>query len=185
MDKDKKNPKENHEEPSSDDVDLGFMKFNLGGIFKGLGNLVDLASKLAEEGKEFKKEGEFTSASKDGKGVKGVYGFSIRTMAGGKPFVETFGNVKKTPKGPVVDEVREPLVDVFDEGSEFLIVSELPGVNEADINLEIRGDILILKAEGKDRKYRKEILLPGAAIPETLKYSYKNGILEIRVQKKS
>ena len=45
-------------------------------------------------------------------GVKGVYGFSVKTL-GGKPFIDTFGNVKVTPKGTIVDNVREPLVDIL------------------------------------------------------------------------
>src|SRR5262245_42766710 len=55
-----------------------------------------------------------------GDGARGVYGFSIRTGRGGQGAdrIERFGNSHATTEGVVVDDVHEPLVDVFDEGSE-------------------------------------------------------------------
>lgn len=47
-------------------------------------------------------------------------------------------------------EVREPIIDVFDEGDYLMVIVELSGVEESDIHLEIKGDFLNLKAEGKD-----------------------------------
>lgn len=164
------------------DVDFGIGKLSLGGLFKGIENLVDLAAKLKETGGEIKKEGEI-DLSRLKEGMKGVYGFSIKTAVGGKPVVETFGNIKKTPEGPVVEEEREPLTDVFDEEDEILIISEVPGINGEGITLDLKGDILEIVAVGKNRKYRKEVLLPVQVKKETLSYTYKNGILEIRVKK--
>ena len=163
-------------------IDFGIGKLSLGGLFKGIENLVDLAAKLKEAGGEIKKEGEI-DLSRLKEGMKGVYGFSIKTAVGGKPVVETFGNIKKTPEGPVVEEEREPLIDVFDEGDEILIISEVPGINGEGITLDLKGDILEIVAVGKNRKYRKEVLLPVQVKKETLSYTYKNGILEIRVKK--
>jgi len=117
------------------------------------------------------------------KGAKGVYGFSIRTLAG-KPVIESFGNIRETAKGPVVEEVREPIVDVFDEADRILVIAELPGVVEEEIKVEVAGDILSLTASGEDRKYAKEILLPSKVKPDSVKTSYNNGILEVRLQKK-
>lgn len=154
---------------------------SLGGLFKGIGNFIDLASRLSEEGGEIKKQGEIAF----GKDVKGVYGFNIRTMTGGKPVIETFGNIKQTPKGPVVEEVREPLVDLFDEEDHIRVVVELPGVSENNINLEVKGDILKLSADSGDRKYNKEILLPLKIKEDKISSSYKNGILEIKLMKLS
>jgi HSP20 family protein len=164
------------------DIDFGIGKLSLGGLFKGIENLVDLAAKLKEAGGEIKKEGEI-DLSRLKEGMKGVYGFSIKTAVGGKPVVETFGNIKKTPEGPVVEEEREPLIDVFDEGDEILIISEVPGINGEGITLDLKGDILEIVAVGKSRKYRKEVLLPVQVRKDTLSYTYKNGILEIRVKK--
>jgi len=171
------------------EFDFGVGKISFGGLFQGIGSIIDLVSKMEEEGKgETKREGEFTSPS--GR-VKAVYGFSVKTNIGGKPVVEPFGNVRKTPKGPVVEEERQPLVDVFHEKEHVLIIIELPGVEEKNISTRIKGDILTLSAVSSDplrseasRKYYKEVVLPKDVDAGTLKSKYKNGVLEIRIEKK-
>ena len=165
------------EESDKVEIDFGMGKISFGGLFKGLGNLIDLASKLSEEGVE--KRGEIKGLPK---GAKGVYGFSIRTLAG-KPVIESFGNIRETARGPVVEEVREPIVDVFDEEDHILVIAELPGVSEDKIKIEVTGDILNLTASDTDKKYAKEILLPDKVNPASLKTAYKNGILEIKLDK--
>lgn len=158
-------------------IDLGF-----GGLFKGLGDLIDLVSNLSDsETGEKSQTGEF-KVNGLGDKAQGVYGFSVRTGIGGAPHVEQFGNIRKTETGPVVADVREPLVDVFDEGPEIVIVVELPGVTEADIRVDLQGDVLAIETTG-ERKYAKEILLSAAAAPGSLQKSYTNGILELRLKK--
>jgi HSP20 family protein len=176
MDKEKGKQKGQPEEGV--EIDFGMGKIGFGGIFKGLGNLIDLAAKMNEEG--VNKSGEIKGLPKN---VKGVYGFKISTMSGGKPVIETFGNVKETAKDPVVEEVREPIVDVFDEKEHLLVIVELPGVTKEKIKIEVNGDILNLNTSDKDRQYAKEILLPHKVKAETMKTSYKNGILEITLEK--
>ena len=165
------------EEP---EIDFGVGKIRFGGLFKGIGNLIDLATKLSEETEGITKVGEIKGLPKQ---AKGVYGFSVKTMVGGNPIVETFGNLKETPQGPVVEEVREPMVDVFDEKDHILVIVELPGVSEEDIKIDIEGDILKLTASNKERKYAKEVLLPAKVKKEGIKSSYKNGILEVTLPK--
>ena len=163
-------------------IDFGIGTLGLGGLFKGIENLVDLAAKLKEAGGEINKEGEIDLSNLK-EGMKGVFGFSIKTAMGGKPVVESFGNVRKTPEGPKVEEEREPLTDVFDEDQEIRIYAEMPGVNEADIKLDLKEDILDISAQTGDRKYHKEILLPSKVRADTMSSSYNNGILEVKVKK--
>jgi HSP20 family protein len=168
------------EKKEEEDLDIG--KLSLGGLFKGIEKLVDLAADLKDAGGEIKKEGEI-DLSHLKEGMKGVFGFSIKTAVGGKPIVEPFGNIKKTPKGPTVGEEREPMTDVFDEKEEVRVYAEMPGVNEEDIKVVLRGDILDISAQSGDRKYHKEILLPVQVKKEALSYTYKNGVLEVRIKK--
>ena len=164
------------------DIDFGIGKFSLGGFMNGIEKLVDLAEVLKDSGGGIKKEGEIDLGHLR-EGMKGVFGFSIKTAAGGRPIVEPFGNIKKTPKGPTVEEQREPITDVFDEKGEVKVYAEMPGVNEEDITIDLKGDILNISAQSGERKYHKEILLPMQAKKEALSYTYKNGMLEVRIKK--
>ena len=157
--------------------------FGLGGLFKGIGNFIDLLSEMVEEGEEeVRRTGEFKVKGLEK--AKGVYGFSVRMGLGGTPTVEHFGNIRATDEGPVVAEEREPLVDVFDEGELILVVAELPGVDKNDIQIEVQDDILSLSTTG-ERKYAKELLLPSLVDPATMETIYRNGILEVRLRKAS
>ncbi|MEI6062478.1 MAG: Hsp20/alpha crystallin family protein [Bacteroidota bacterium] len=159
----------------------GFDLFGLGGLFKGIEKLVDLAGKLEENG-AMSKEGELNFDHLK-KGMKGVYGFTINTAGGGSPKVETFGNIKKTPEGPKVDEEREPITDIFDEKDEIVIIAEMPGIDQDEIKIDLKEDILEISASGKNRTYRKEMLLPVKTIMANLHHKFTNGILEIRITK--
>lgn len=174
------NPKKTKKSEEEISIDLGF-----GGLFKGLGSFLDLLSDLVETSEqtgESTRSGEFKVKGL-GEKARGVYGFSVRTGIGGVPHVEHFGNIRSTQSGPEVAEVREPLVDVFDEAQEIVIAAELPGVAENEILIDIQDDVLSLETSG-ERKYAKEILLPAAIDASTLQKTYKNGILELRLKKK-
>ncbi|MBI1910913.1 MAG: Hsp20/alpha crystallin family protein [Deltaproteobacteria bacterium] len=168
----------NEREAHEKDFDL-FGKSSLGGFFKGLTDLIDIAAKAAEKGEALKGGGEIKGPGKD---IKGVYGFSIKTLAG-KPFLEHFGNIKETPQGPVVEEVREPIVDVFDEKKNIIVIAEAPGIEKKDIRVEVKEDALDIRAYGNQRKYHKEVKLPSRVKAETLEYTYKNGVIEIKLSK--
>ncbi len=155
----------------------------LGGLFHSLGEAVDLLGKLVETGGTQTRQGEFRVKGLGDK-ARGVYGFSIRTGPGGDTgaTVERFGNVHPSREGFVVDEVREPLVDVFDEHNEVVVTAELPGVNESDLVVELKGDMLTIESKG-ERRYAKEIVLPVEVDAAGLQKKYNNGVLEIRVRK--
>jgi HSP20 family protein len=170
----KENSKDKKEEANFD-------LFGLGGIFKGIEKLVDLAGKLEEKG-GMSKEGEI-NLDHLRKGMKGVYGFTINTAGGGSPKVETFGNIRKTPEGPKVDEEREPITDMFDEENEIMVIAEMPGIEFEDIKIDLKEDILEIFAASKSRTYRKELLLPVKVTLQNLSHKFTNGILEIRIKK--
>jgi len=159
-------------------LDLGIGGLGVGGLFKGLAGLVEKLGELAETGEELRRTGEIR-----GKEVKGVYGFSVKVGLGGESIeVEPFGNIRKdTQTGQaVVQELREPMVDIFEEEDHILVVAEMPGIGAEDLHIELQDDILILAAERGDKRYRKEVLLPEAVQQEKMTVACNNGIVEIK-----
>jgi HSP20 family protein len=152
-----------------------------GGVFKGLADLIEKLGELAEKGEQLKRSSEFQHRD-----VKGVYGFSVKMGLGDKGGkevkVEPFGNVRRDEKSgeTVVQEIREPVVDVFEEKDHVLVVAEMPGISAKDVYLEVKDDLLTITATRGDKKYHKEILLPRAYPREKMKVSCNNGILEIK-----
>ena len=110
-----------------------------------------------------------------------VYGFSMRMGPEGKPIINEFGNMPRGKKERL--EEREPLVDVIDKDREVSVIVELPGVDKQDIKLQARGDVLSVKVDTKERKYAKDIPLHAKVKPDTAKATYKNGVLEVTLQK--
>ena len=157
------------------------MGFGFGEVFKGVGGFLNLLARMAEEGTE-----EITGSGKRealGGKLGAVYGFNVRMGLGGTPVVEPFGNIQETESGVVVTEKREPLVDVLDEGNELVVIAELPGIAEEDVQVKVKDDVLEIAGSRKDRGYLKEVLLPTSIDPGGLKSSYRNGVLEIRIAK--
>ncbi|ABM03076.1 heat shock protein, HSP20 family protein [Psychromonas ingrahamii 37] len=163
---------------------------DLGGVFQGLAKLVETLGDLADKGAELKRSGEFKiSGQEDNKDLKGVYGFSIKTGINEKGDqdinVQPFGNVHRNEETgeSVIMEVREPLVDIFDEDEYVLVVAEMPGISAEDLRLELHDDILDLTAEKGNNKYHKELLLPATFTTEQMDISVKNGMVEIKLRK--
>jgi HSP20 family protein len=160
----------------------------LGGLLGGLTEFVDKLNQLAEKGQQISKTGNFDLGQGGGeqqKPLRGVYGFSVKMGTGGEsPKVEPFGNIRRDEGGePVVEDAREPLVDVFDEGDHVLVLAEMPGVESRDVRIDVDGTQMELSASRGERKYHKRFELPSPADKSTVKLSEKNGIVEIRCAK--
>jgi HSP20 family protein len=165
------------------DHNRGESNLGLGGIFSGVSELLGKLNELAETGAELHKGGEATSANKE---LKGIYGFTVKVGLGeGGPRVEPFGNIRRDKKTgqAVVQEIREPVVDLFEEKDHLLIVAEMPGISVKDVRIEVKDDVLTLSAAKGEKKYRKEILLPGSYTKEKMRLACNNGVLEITCRK--
>jgi HSP20 family molecular chaperone IbpA len=77
----------------------------------------------------------------------------------------------------------EPLIDIFEEKDEVIVVAECSGFKGENFKAQIRNQRLTLSAGAVNRKYRKSLNLPKRVIPETIRTTYKNGVLEIRLRK--
>jgi HSP20 family protein len=172
--------------PKAAQAEQSFAGLGLGGLFDGFQKLVEAASRLQDAGDKAEHTGEFQIPGLGEKG-KGIFGFSVRTMAGGeggerKVKVQPFGNMHKTDDGVTVEETREPVVDVFEEGDVIRVVAELPGVQEADVKFTLTGDILTIST-ACDRRYHAEVLLPAPVQPEGIESTYNNGVLELKLKR--
>ena len=94
-----------------------------------------------------------------------------------------------------------PAVDVYENDDNVVVKTELPGMVEKDIEIDILGDTLTIKGEKKkeaeekgDRHYHRlervhgsfhrSITLPGEIESDKAKASFKDGVLEIELPKK-
>lgn len=167
------------------------------GISKGLGEIMSRLGELGGElTRRFSIQAEETGKPTGTDAEKGadrpfkaVYGFSVtvggpgsRTGGPARIKVEPFGNVtRKADKEVPVHEVREPLVDVFEEDGALRIVAEMPGISDKDLRIELEGDILVLSAKTADKHYRKEVLLPRAFRRENMTVQCNNGIVDLKL----
>lgn len=92
-----------------------------------------------------------------------------------------------------------PDMDIYEEGNELVVKMELPGVNKRDIDINISGDMLTVKAEKKEEEktegktycrsercfgqYSRSISLPFPVDSEKTNARFDSGLLEIRLPK--
>ena len=121
-----------------------------------------------------------------------VYGYSMTIGPDGKPKVREFGNIRSpfrlgatgTIAEPLVRSEREPLADIITSDKEVKVVVEIPGVNKENIKINAYDNSLEIMTNDPQKKYHRVIDLPQEADIETVKSTYKNGILEIVFNKK-
>lgn len=151
------------------------------GFFHGLELLFDTVIKMEEEGKQEQRyEGEANNPS--GR-FKTAFGFSIKTNLLDNISTQLVEPTKVVTRGPIVEAEIEPFVDFFNEQDHVLIIVELAGVEEGDIQIEVNGDIFILSTISSNHAYTKEMILPEDVDASTMTKKYTNGILEIKMSK--
>jgi len=151
-----------------DDVDKIYQRFTK----KMLKDIEDIEEAI----KSGKLEGDWDIKPIEEPGVKGYVAkgrFEFGNKAGSKPLT--------LPK-EIPDEMREPLVDVFQDKDSIRLYVELPGVEKDDIKLDVAED----KAEIKAKNFHKTLDLPTADLDlDKTVTNYKNGVLEVTVPKKN
>jgi HSP20 family molecular chaperone IbpA len=87
---------------------------------------------------------------------------------------------------PAIDTTGDSqFVDLFDEGDHFLVILELAGANEEDIQVEARDGRLSVAVDTAERRYYEETPLPAGADARDLSTTYRNGILQVRLGKEA
>jgi HSP20 family protein len=115
------------------------------------------------------------------------YGYQITVGPDGKPHVREFGNVRPSAKGLVEQSgTRAPLVDTTLDKKEnsLRITAEMPGVNKEDIKLNLSDQNITIHAEKSDKKYHTDIPVDIELDESSVKATYSNGILELKIKLK-
>ena len=103
------------------------------------------------------------------------------------------------PRTSAIDSVRQPLVDLADTGSEYVVKAELPGVTKDDLNIEVSDNSIEISAESKEEKkvekkgyirrerryasFYRSIPLPEAILPDKANADLKEGVLTVTLPK--
>lgn len=74
-------------------------------------------------------------------------------------------------------------IDVLDETDHIMVVVELGGIREEEIQVGIEGRKLIVLADTPDQRCREEISLPSAADAKRFVTRYHNNVLQVRFEK--
>ncbi|MGM0876027.1 MAG: Hsp20/alpha crystallin family protein [Bacillota bacterium] len=105
---------------------------------------------------------------------------------------------QKRPKRTLLDSIdnafQKPNVasfstEVVESDQHFKIIAELPGVPKDDIKVEIRGDEVYIEVKEQESLTRniggvRTVQLPNYVIKRNMKAVYRDGMLEIRLDKK-
>lgn len=112
-------------------------------------------------------------------------------------FEETFP--VKAEAAPLTACAWKPMVDIFETADGIVISADLPGVDKADISIEIKNDVLTLSgerrvnpptADAEERYYRRErcfgtfrrsFSLKAGIAPAAIKATFKEGVLTIEI----
>jgi HSP20 family protein len=100
---------------------------------------------------------------------------------------------------PGVEMAWAPAIDVFEKDDRFVVKAEVPGMKEADIDVSVVGNRLIIKGERKaesevekedyyysERSYgsfSRSIDIPSHVDAKKIEASYDDGVLEINLPK--
>jgi HSP20 family molecular chaperone IbpA len=79
---------------------------------------------------------------------------------------------------------RQLLCEVITTAKEVKVITELPGVSEERIKMNVYHNQLEINAENEKRKYYEIIHLPAETDSKVLKSSFLNGLLEVTFEKK-
>ena len=105
-----------------------------------------------------------------------------------------------SPLRKASNEVFTPLIDISEDENNVYVEADLPGFDQRDVTLSLKGDILSISAKKDEKKEEKkknyyrlermqgsfyrEVLLPANVESSKIKAVYKNGVLKVTLPKK-
>lgn len=105
-----------------------------------------------------------------------IYGFTARSR-----------DVRADAPHPAVENpevvTRDPLVDVILTESAIYLTADMPGVPADGARVSFEAGRLVLRGEG-ERRYFSSVDLPADVDADTLKHTFKNGVLDIVIARR-
>jgi len=107
------------------------------------------------------------------------------------------------PRTLAADLARQPLIDLTDNGKEYLLKAEIPGINKEDLAIEVGENEIEISGETKaeekeedkeggyirrERRYSKfyrTLPLPDSVIADKAEAELKDGVLTVKLPKAS
>ena len=106
---------------------------------------------------------------------------------------------RKPPSVSFSPRAWAPAVDVYETAEEVVVLVELAGVTQDEIEVEVHGNVLIVKGERRDIKrgirrsysqmeilwglFERSVVLPASVVTEETRAFYQDGFLEIVLPK--
>lgn len=120
------------------------------------------------------------------------------TLGLASPSVGAAGSLQAASPGGAPQQVRQPAVDVFDEGETLVLEFELPGVDASEIELMCEDNAISLRASAAPSRdtetliqsergqvdFQRQIPLSLGIDPDSTTASFEDGILTVEAKKK-
>ncbi len=84
---------------------------------------------------------------------------------------------------PSLMNKRQPPIDVFEEENCLIVLAELPGIDEKDVNVKAEENSVTITAENTAKKYFEMVRLPTRINKDTTEFTCRNNILQLRLKK--
>jgi HSP20 family protein len=116
----------------------------------------------------------------------------------GRPFAST-GQVERQQQMRAQAGDWIPRIEVSHQGNELVVRADLPGMERGDIEVEVDDDMLVIRGDRRQEhreqdeqgwtrtevsygSFVRTVPLPEGTIPDSANASFKNGVLDIRLQ---
>lgn len=116
--------------------------------------------------------------------IRQAFGSEAERAKARRLYSSQFGHCQVgSPRRSQVSEEDEPLVDVFMDETGVVVVAELPGIRKESIEVEATESRVTISVDSTERRYLRELTLPARVDAKSSTASYKNGVLEVRLNK--
>jgi HSP20 family protein len=100
-----------------------------------------------------------------------------------EPVKETTDSVRKRIAPSAMPGDDEPLVDVREKDGKVTVLIELPGTIKEDIDVHVSGKTLSIDVDVPEKSFSADVQLPCTVKASSTKASYRNGVLEVVLDK--